>query len=318
MVALLDIVLGYDCNLACDYCTITPAMRTRALSSSQVLQALSDGRAAGFDALSFTGGEPTIRPDLVGLVKAAHSLGYSDIKVQSNGLLFAHGPNVDALTRAGVTRFHMSIHTHDAAAYDALVQRAGSYPIMVAGLDNLVARGLSPVADLILKSDTYRKLPDALVWLRARGVRTAYLHFVSLTDGNRDNLHSMPRMSEVMPVLGQALAWSRANALEARVLYMPACVLGEHAAHAFDPGASRVRVVTPEAVFELRDSRLSGQQYVPACDGCDYRARCPGIRADYLARFGDTEFTEARRQMTGRTRSDAEISHGGSGTSSSS
>jgi cyclic pyranopterin phosphate synthase len=293
-VALLDIVLGYDCNLACDYCTITPAMRQRSLSTKQVLQALSDGRAGGYDAVSFTGGEPTIRADLVGLIKAARACGYGDIKVQSNGLLFSHAPNVDALVRAGVTRFHQSIHTHDPAAYDALVQREGSYPLMVAGLDNLVSRGLGPVADVILKTDTYRKLPDALAWLYARGVRTAHLWFVSLTDGNRDNVHSMPRMTEVLPLMRQGFAFARARGMELRSLHVPRCLLGDDAPHALDPGAGQVRVVTPEATFELRQSRLGGQQYVPVCDGCPHRAICPGIRADYLARYGDGEFTAAR------------------------
>jgi MoaA/NifB/PqqE/SkfB family radical SAM enzyme len=293
-VALLDIVLGYDCNLACDYCTITPAMRQRALSTQQVLQALSDGRQAGYDAASFTGGEPTIRPDLLGLVKAARACGYLDIKVQSNGLLFAHGANVDALVQAGVTRFHLSIHTHDATAYDGLVQREGSYPMMVAGLDNLVSRGLQPVADVILKTDTYRKLPDALAWLYARGVREAHLWFVSLTDGNRDNLHSMPRMTEVLPVMRQGFAFARERGLALRSLHVPRCLLGDDAPHALDPGAGRVRVVTPEATFELRQSRLGGQQYVAACDGCPHREICPGIRSDYLARYGDAEFVEAR------------------------
>ena len=292
---LLDVVLGYDCNLACDYCTITPAMRRRALSTADVMRALGEGRRRGYDAVSFTGGEPTIRKDLVALVRAAREAGYRDVKLQTNGLLLAHGPNVATLVGAGVTRFHVSIHTHDADAYDALVQRDGAYPAMVAGLDELVARGLAPVADVILKTDTYRKLEDALAWLRARGVREAHLWFVSLTDGNRDNLHSMPRMTEVVPVMRQAFAWARANAMEVRSLHVPRCLLGDDAPHALDPGqGDRVWVVTPDAEFELVGSTLGGSRYLAVCDGCEHRAICRGIRPDYLARYGDREFVEAR------------------------
>jgi cyclic pyranopterin phosphate synthase len=317
-VALLDVVLGYDCNLACDYCTITPEMRRRALSTADVLRAIGEGRRRGYDALSLTGGEPTIRQDLVGIVRAARDAGYRDIKLQTNGLLLAHGPNVATLIAAGVTRFHISIHTHDPEAYDALVQRDGAYPAMVAGIDELVTRGLPPVADVILKTDTYRKLPDALAWLRARGVREAHLWFVSLTDGNRDNVHSMPRMTEVVPVMRRAFAWARDSAMEVRSLHVPRCLLGDDAPHAFDPGqGDRVWVVTPDAEFELKGSILGGSRYVAVCEGCPHRAICRGIRPDYLARYGDPEFVEAR-QITGRTRSDAEISQGGSGTSSSS
>src|SRR5262245_32775764 len=97
VVALVDVILGYDCNLACDYCTITPEMRRRSLTTRAVLEALDEGRARGYDAVSFTGGEPTIRADLLGLVKAARARGYGDIKVQSNGLIYAHASNVDKL-----------------------------------------------------------------------------------------------------------------------------------------------------------------------------------------------------------------------------
>src|SRR5262249_50198053 len=160
-----------------------PEMRRRELPTRAVLEALDEGRRLGYEAVSFTGGEPTIRPDLLGLVKAARARGYADIKVQSNGLLYATASNVDKLVAAGANRFHVSIHTHDPSLYDTLVRREGSHPLMVAGLRNLVERKLRVVADVILKSDTYRKLPDALEWLCQEGVRSAHLWFVSLTDG---------------------------------------------------------------------------------------------------------------------------------------
>ena len=295
--ALVDVILGYDCNLACDYCTITPEMRRRELTTRAVLEALDEGRRLTYDAVTFTGGEPTIRPDLLGLVKAARARGYSDIKVQSNGLIYATASNVDRLVAAGANRFHLSIHTHDPAAYDALVRREGSYPLMVAGLHNLVARDLRVVADVILKSDTFRKLPDAVRWLHELGVRSAHLWFVSLTDGNRENVESMPRMTDAVPFMREAFAFARAHQFELRSLHVPRCLLGDDAAHAYDPGADRVMVVTPEARFELKDSKLAGSVHVDACRGCTYEAVCPGVRPDYLARYGDGEIADARGKM---------------------
>ena len=293
---LLDVILGYDCNVACDYCTITPAMRERALPTRAILRELREGREAGYDRVSFTGGEPTIRKDLLGLVRAARELGYSDIKVQSNGLLFAHEPNVVRLVDAGATRIHVSIHTHDAAAYDGIVRREGSYAHMVAGLDNAVRHADHFTADVILKSDTYAKLPDAIRWLHAHGVRSVHLWFVSLTDYNRDNVASMPRMTDVVPFMRRAFVVARELGMDVRSLHVPRCLLGDDADRAWDPGADRVRVVTPEATFELRDSKLAGQMHVPACEGCAYRDACPGVRPDYVGRWGDAEIARARGQ----------------------
>ena len=300
MAGLLDVILGYDCNLACDYCTITPAMRARALSRERVLAELRSGRQGGYDALSLTGGEPTIRGDLLALVKAARALGYGDVKLQSNGLLLAAPGNMARLVAAGVSRVHVSIHTHRAERYDALVRRQGSYPLMCQGLDAAVGSGLPVVAEVILKDDTFRDLPAALAWLHARGVTAADLWFVSLTDGNAGNPASMPRMTEVVPVMAEGFAYARAHGMTVRSLHVPRCLLGPDHPHAHDPGAGRVRVVTPDATFELRHSRLTGQLHVPACAGCSFQARCPGVRDDYLRRYGDAEIAAARGQAPTR------------------
>lgn len=294
MAGLLDVILGYDCNLACDYCTITPAMRARALPSARVLHELRRGRGDGYDALSLTGGEPTIRPDLLGLVKAARRLGYGDVKLQTNGLLLAVPGNLTRLVDAGVSRVHLSIHTHREHRYDALVRRDGSYALMVQGLDAVVASGVPLVVEVILKEDTYRDLGEALRWLYERGVRAADLWFVSLTDGNARNSTSMPRMTDVVPEMARAFAFARDHGMQVRSLHVPRCLLGDDYGHAHDPGAARVRVVTPEATFELRHSRLTGQLHVPACAGCPWESLCPGVREDYLQRYGDAEIAAAR------------------------
>ena len=295
--ALLDLVLGYDCNLACDYCTITPQMRTRALPTAAVVAGMRRGRELGYDAVQLTGGEPTIRADLLGLVRAARKLGYDDVKLQTNGLVFAEAANVTRAIDAGVTRFSVSVHTHDARHYDALVRRDGAHAAMVAALDNLIASGATVSVDLILKTDTVPRLCDAVQWLHGRGVRDMSLWFVSLTDGNRDNLASMPRMSDAVPAMKRAFAWCGSHDVAIRSLHVPRCLLGDAAGHAFDPGAQRVMVVTPEATFELADSKLTPQQHVPACAGCEHESYCPGVRPDYIERYGDEEIAHARGQQ---------------------
>ncbi len=291
---LLDIILGYDCNLACDYCTITPAMRERALPTRAIADAMKRQRAAGYDRVSFTGGEPTIRSDLLGLVRYANKLGFANIKVQSNGLVYATADNVQRLSEAGCNNFHISIHTHDRDAYDTMVRRAGAHQLMVDGLRNAIAADVPLQVDAIITTTTLPRLVDAARWLHAEGVRALNLWFVSLTDNNRDNLASMPRMTDALPTMAEVFAYGRSHDMTIRSLHVPRCLLGDDAAHAFDPGADDVCVVTPEATFQLHQSKLAGQGHVPACVGCEHEAICPGIRDDYLERYGDEEIAAAR------------------------
>jgi cyclic pyranopterin phosphate synthase len=291
---LLDVILGYDCNVACDYCTISPEMRARSLATRAVVAELRRGRSDGYDRVSFTGGEPTIRSDLLPLVREAARLGYEDIKVQSNALLFTP-PNVARLADAGCNRFHVSIHTHREDRYDALVRREGAYPAMVAGLDAVIAAGHRLTVDLIIKSDTMADVPDAVRWLHARGVRSVHLWFVSLTDQNRDNIRSLPRMTDAMPHVSEALRFAEEKSFEVLSLHIPRCILGdENLHHAWDPGADDVRVVTPDSTFQLERSKITGQRHVPACEACEHREICPGLRDDYLEVYGDAEVAAAR------------------------
>jgi MoaA/NifB/PqqE/SkfB family radical SAM enzyme len=295
--ALLDVMLTYDCNVGCDYCTVSPELRARQLSTEGVVGALRRGRVAGYEAVCFTGGEPTLRRDLPALVRLAHDLGYREKKIQTNGLLLAHAPNLDRLVDAGANLFHVSIQSHDEAVYERIVRRPGTYRLMAAALDLLVARGVPLRADVILTTATYRLLPETVRWLAARGVRRADLWYVSLTDGNRANLHTLPRLADALPWIHDALAAARALGMEVRSLHVPRCVLGADAAHAWDPGSTRVLVVTPDSEFEVKDSKLAGRVRLPACAGCPHGEVCPGVRPDYVAAMGDGEIVAARAAL---------------------
>jgi pyruvate-formate lyase-activating enzyme len=291
---LLDIVLGYDCNLACTYCTITEAMRLRALPTDRVAREIDRAAARGFREVAFTGGEPTIRPDLPALVKYARRRGFDHVKVASNGLRYAHAPYLDHLVAAGVDRFHVSLHARDDAAYEATVRRADTAPLRRAALANLVARRLDPVADLILKEDTFRAVRAWIADLRAIGLARFALWLVSLTDQNAGNVAELPRLAEVAAAVVPALDDARREGHEVVCLHVPRCFLPGYEDHVRHPGADLVTVVTPDEVFDLKDSRLAGGVKPAGCRGCRWLDACPGLRPDYVAVFGGDEVRAVR------------------------
>ena len=71
---------------------------------------------------------------------------------------------------------------------------------------------------------------------------------------------------------------------------MPPCVLppDKLATHA-EAVLIQHRVMTWEAPDE-RAENVDANVYVPACEGCGLRSRCPGIQRTYLERRGDGEF----------------------------
>ena len=91
MIRHVDIKLHYACNNRCIHCVIADqrdaAMAKRGRdfrTTSEVVAELVDAATKGFDVVTFTGGEPTLRRDLPELVQAAHQLGLK-VGLQTNG-----------------------------------------------------------------------------------------------------------------------------------------------------------------------------------------------------------------------------------------
>lgn len=286
---LLDVVMAYDCNLACTYCTITDAMRQRSLSTEQIAREIARAASRGFREVAFTGGEPTIRSDLSKLVQFARSKGFTSIKVASNGLRYAHAPYLDHLVSCGVNRFHISLHARDDAHYERTVQLAGTAVHRRKAIENLAQRNLDPVADLILKTDTYGEVAAWIRDLHALGLRRFALWLVSLTDQNAGNVEQLPRITQVLPGVLEAFDDARRGGYEVVALHLPRCFLRGYEDHVRHPGDELVTVVTPDEVFDLRDSRLAGGVRPEPCQRCVWHDRCPGLRPDYIEQFGIAE-----------------------------
>lgn len=293
---LLDIVLGYDCNLACTYCTITDEMRRRSAPVDRIAAAIDRASARGIRDIAFTGGEPTIFRELPGLVRYAKRRGFEHVKVASNGLRYADAAYLERILEVGVDRFHVSMHAFKDDAYDAVVRRPGAAELRRRAVAELVRRDLDPVADLILKEDTYRDLRAWVRDLRAAGVRRFALWLVSLTDKNAPNVEQLPALRVMVPELMATFDEARAGGYEVVSLHVPRCLLPGYEGHIRHPGGDDVLVVTPDDTFDLRGSRLSGGIKPAACARCIHEPECPGLRSDYVATHGDAEVAPVEKR----------------------
>ncbi|MBW4703891.1 GTP 3',8-cyclase MoaA [Micromonospora sp. RL09-050-HVF-A] len=144
----LRVSLTDKCNLRCTYCM--PAEGLPWLAGPQLLTDAEIVRLVGVAVqrlgvteVRFTGGEPLIRPGLVGIVAAVAALTPRPrISLTTNGLgLDRLAP---ALRDAGLDRVNVSLDTLDAARFAALTRRDRLADVL-AGLAGAAAAGLTPV-----------------------------------------------------------------------------------------------------------------------------------------------------------------------------
>lgn len=110
------------CNLECPYCFATSGPRgaNRELDEIEGMLRGALRENGGPTPLQLSGGEPTVHPEILDIVRAARDLGYRHIEVNTNGvLLAAHDGFAAALREAGVDAIYLQFDGLEAASYAA-------------------------------------------------------------------------------------------------------------------------------------------------------------------------------------------------------
>ena len=131
---------AWHCNQKCLHCYAAgqPLSDTPELTTAQWKEILAKLRAANVPQVTFTGGEPTLRADLVELVDAAQ---WFVTRLNTNGRLLT--PELcRRLYEASLDSVQVTLYSHDPAVHNALVGTEG-FDDTVAGIKNAVAAGLS-------------------------------------------------------------------------------------------------------------------------------------------------------------------------------
>ena len=131
---------AWHCNQKCLHCYAAgqPLSDTPELTTAQWKEILAKLRTANVPQVTFTGGEPTLRADLVELVEVAQ---WFVTRLNTNGRLLT--PELcRRLYEASLDSVQVTLYSHDPAVHNALVGAEG-FDDTVTGIRNAVAAGLS-------------------------------------------------------------------------------------------------------------------------------------------------------------------------------
>jgi len=111
---LTNLLATNRCDLRCSYCFMNAGTSGRVYEPTLdqirdlLIQARNE-RPMGSKALQITGGEPTIRDDLLDIVRMAKELGFSHVQVNTNGIKLADDPEYcEQLKLSGTNTVYLS------------------------------------------------------------------------------------------------------------------------------------------------------------------------------------------------------------------
>ncbi|KAI5795757.1 hypothetical protein EDC01DRAFT_653412 [Geopyxis carbonaria] len=130
----LRLSLTERCNLRCTYCMpasgVPLSPPPSLLSTPELLELSSLFVAAGVTKIRLTGGEPTVRRDVIPLIASLGAMrpqGLAEIGMTSNGVLLGAGGGrrLRAATEAGLTGLNLSLDTMVPAKFEFVTRRQG-------------------------------------------------------------------------------------------------------------------------------------------------------------------------------------------------
>jgi radical SAM protein with 4Fe4S-binding SPASM domain len=165
--ARMDLALTYRCNNNCGYCYAGGPKETKELSSWQWQEILANLWQIGIPQVVFTGGEPTLRGDLVELVYFARQFVTGLV---TNGRYLSLLAN--DLMKASLDYVQVSLEAPSPNIHDKMVCAEGAWQETVFGIEEALEAGLYVTTNTTLTRENIAYFPDLLQFGKKLGLKT--------------------------------------------------------------------------------------------------------------------------------------------------
>jgi hypothetical protein len=185
----LDLALTYTTNPNGELDPLARARVDKELSTEEWKDILQKAWDAGIPHVTFTGGEPTRRDDLIELITFAEKLGQVT-GVLTDGRRLSHKEYVEALSQAGLDHFLIALVPEDTESMQ--------------GLKNALESDVFTAAHLTLTEELVPQAKDLLTRLAEIGLRAVSISGTQTSDELKD---AISQARELAADLGMDLIW---------------------------------------------------------------------------------------------------------------
>jgi len=183
----LRISLTERCNLRCQYCMpeegveLTPG--DELLTTEEIVRLARLFVAAGVDKIRLTGGEPTVRKDIIDVATQLGALpGLKHLGITTNGIALPR--KLEALQAAGVDLLNISLDTLVPAKFEMFTRRRGFERVMESiDLAVRLRYGMVKINVVVMRGKNDDELLDFVRLTRDKPVNVRFIEYMPF-DGN--------------------------------------------------------------------------------------------------------------------------------------
>jgi len=173
----LDLNITNDCNYRCTHCAFDSGeKKMRDIPLAKIKELLIDTKSLGGERFDITGGEPTLRPDLEGIVLFGKSLGYK-IELVTNGSLLSREKLV-RLKGVGLDSVTISLDGPNYESYSEIrkVHRT-TYERVLKNITEAVGLGFAVKINTIAAKNNYERIPELTEFCIKAGIKEHGIYY---------------------------------------------------------------------------------------------------------------------------------------------
>ena len=156
---------GFSCNVRCIHC-FTENKKVADDHSTEELKEIIDAAPTNTTVIVVTGGEPTVRSDLVEILSYIKDKGYIN-SIQTNGIKLGDSKYFDSVIPY-IDSVFIPVHSNDSKIHDEITQAPGSWGKTVKGIENcLRTSGPLVVTNTVINQLNYKTLLSTFDFLQS-------------------------------------------------------------------------------------------------------------------------------------------------------
>ncbi|GAA5813854.1 hypothetical protein MFLAVUS_007341 [Mucor flavus] len=199
----LRISITERCNLRCTYCMpeegIQLSPSDNLLKKEEILHLAKLFVNQGVTKIRLTGGEPTVRPDIIELVQGLGALkqhGLKSLAMTSNGIALKR--KLPALVEAGLDTLNVSLDTLDPHLFEIMTRRRG-FDKVVGAIDEAVKLGMPHVKinTVVMRGINDQEVMNFAAYTKDRPVNVRFIEYMPF-DGNKWNQNKLVPFKELI------------------------------------------------------------------------------------------------------------------------
>lgn len=276
----LDLKMGFMCNNACIHCFISKRGESF-LSTNQIKSIINTTSKSG---ILFTGGEPTIRPDIIQIVKYTQSLG-KKVFMQSNGRMFAD-PVFTKTISPYLDTVIIAFHDSNPSVFDKISAIKGSFEETYNGMHNLLENNVYMLTQTVITKLNYTNLLSTFDFIQNIGsidkMTLTFPHPV----GRAYSTNVVPTYTEIEPYLKPVL---EKYSKQLFTHYIPLCYLYPYQDDIFvidrNEVGNREELGVDYVSGQWKEIDYGNQLHAKikseSCKTCIFNSQCPGIWREY-------------------------------------